>query len=86
MEKLPLPDPRIRAAFSSITVLFCFGIIALLTLTGDPINSLHQSALAWSFSLSGFVIAGYIFGAVVDTWAIWRSPAGSAGTVSIQKK
>lgn len=86
MNQLPLPDPRIRAVFSALTVLFCFGIIALLTTIGDPTNSLHQSALSWSYSLSGFVIAGYIFGAVIDTWAIWRAPAGTAGAASMKQK
>lgn len=78
MENLPLPNPKIRAIFSAVTVLFCFGIIGLIVVNGDPTNTLHLSALSWSYSLSGFVIAGYIFGAVVDTWAIWRSPVVAA--------
>lgn len=45
----------------------CAALIAYIVVAGDPANSLHQSALAWSFTLSGAMLGGYLFGA---TWEI----------------
>jgi len=45
-----------RAVLAIGTVLFCCTIIALLLRYGDHANSLHTSALAWSFALIGAIL------------------------------
>lgn len=65
---LPIPKARVRKKIVYATLAFCFSMIAYLVWTGSPDNSLHESALAWAFSLSIFVISGYVFGAVAERY------------------
>jgi len=60
------PTRRTRRIIVSVTLAYCYATIGLILVFGSQDNSLHQSALSWAFSLSMFVIAGYIFGAVFD--------------------
>ncbi len=63
-DQIPKRSTRRRIVY--VTLIFCYAMIALLSFIGDADNSLHQSALSWAFSLSIFVIGGYIFGAVIE--------------------
>jgi len=67
-----LPKRSTRRNIVYATLIFCAAIIGYIVIWGAEENSLHQSALAWSFSLSGFVIASYVFGAVADNWNVFR--------------
>jgi hypothetical protein len=48
-------DPIINRTGRAVTALavlvFCLGTIAWLILNGSPTNSLHQSALSWSYTI-----------------------------------
>lgn len=65
---LPSPTTRTRIVVSSL--LFCWTIIAYLILGGDPLNSLHTSALAWAFGSAGALVGAWVFGAVYDNKTI----------------
>ena len=61
-----IPKRSTRRKIVYVTLIFCYSLILGITFGGDGDNSLHQSSLSWAFSLSIFVIAGYIFGAVIE--------------------
>lgn len=63
---MPLPSRATRKKLVVGTLLFCGSLIVGVVTQGDPANTLHASALAWSFSISIAVIMGYVFGAVFD--------------------
>ena len=63
-----MPKRSTRRNIVYATLIICFGLISYLVWGGDPTNSLHESALAWAFSTSIFVIGGYVFGAVMDNY------------------
>lgn len=65
-ENMPKRSTRRNIVYG--TLIFCCLVIGYIVYNGDSENTLHQSALSWAFSLSGFVIAGYVFGQVVDNW------------------
>jgi len=49
-----------------IVVLIYNGLLsAAVVMWGDPANSLHTSALAWSFATGAAILAGLGFGSVV---------------------
>ncbi len=68
-----LPRRRTRRAIVVATLTFCSSIIIYVVVSGDPANSLHQSALSWAFTLCGATIGGYIFGAVWDNQNVLKS-------------
>lgn len=68
-----LPSRKTRKQLVIATLLFCWTVIAWVVLYGDPINSLHQSAMAWSFASYIGVIFAYAFGAVIDNWNLFKS-------------
>lgn len=45
-----------RSVLAIAVILFCCTIIVVVLLRGDPANSLHGSALAWSYSLVGAIL------------------------------
>jgi len=45
------------------SLLFCWALIAYITVKGDPANSLHTSAMSWAFFSWLAVFGGYVFGA-----------------------
>lgn len=47
----PIINKNGRAVAAVAVLLFCVGTIAWLLLKGDPANSLHQSALSWSYTI-----------------------------------
>lgn len=55
-----------RIVFAAITLAFNAAVLWWLLLYGNEGNSLHASALSWTFMLSGCVLAGIGFGAVKD--------------------
>ena len=66
-DKLALmPKRSTRRNIVYATLIFCFLTIGYLVFNGSAENSLHESALAWAFSTSIFVIGGYVFGSVMD--------------------
>jgi hypothetical protein len=81
MESL-LPSASTRKRIVVLTLLFCWSVIAYLIFGGDPLNSLHTSALAWAFATSGGVIGAYVFGSVYDNQVIVNASANA----ELQKK
>jgi len=69
-ENMPKRSTRRNIVYG--VLIFCCLLIGYIVYTGDADNTLHQSTLSWAFSLSGFVIAGYVFGQVVDNWNVIR--------------
>jgi ABC-type antimicrobial peptide transport system permease subunit len=65
-----LPTRRTRRNIVIATLLFCWTVIGWVVMNGSPDNSLHQSALAWSYATFIGVIFAYVFGAVLDNWNI----------------
>lgn len=68
----PAPSPAIsmnstwRIVFGCIALVFFGTIIVYLIKDGNDKNSLHQSALSWSYLGVMGVLAAFGFGAVVD--------------------
>lgn len=50
---------NVRVIFGSGIIAFCMAVIAFVVLKGTPGNSLHDSALAWSFALILAVMGGF---------------------------
>jgi hypothetical protein len=63
---IPLPSRRTRKRFVIATMTFCAIVITYVVGWGEPQNSLHTSALAWSFGTAVATMFGYVFGAVID--------------------
>lgn len=59
-------DTRRRIVVSGI--LFTWVIISWCILKGDPANSLHTSALAWSFTTNMVLTFAYSFGTMVQDY------------------
>ena len=70
---LPLPSRKTRKNIVVYTMLFCTLLISVLLYKGTPGNTLHESALAWSFSVYAGVVFAYVFGAVIDTYNVLKS-------------
>lgn len=68
-----LPTRATRRGIVVATLLFVWTVIAFVVVNGDPANSLHQSALSWSFATFIGVVFAYVFGAVLDNWGLWKS-------------
>ncbi len=60
-QKQELPKRRTRRRIVVVTLFACFSLIGWIVAEGDPTNSLHESAMAWAFWMSMFVIGGFIF-------------------------
>lgn len=63
---LVLPTATARRNFVIFSLLFHTAMIVALMLYGKPDNSLHSSALAWSFFAWIATFSAYVFGAVWD--------------------
>jgi hypothetical protein len=70
---LPLPTRKTRRNIVISTLVFCGIVIMFVVGWGDGNNSLHTSALAWSYTLMAAVIFAYVFGAVVDNFNVLKS-------------
>ncbi len=70
---LPLPTRRQRKRLVVITLVFCALTIGYVVGWGDPANSLHTSALAWSFGTAVATLFAYVFGAVADNLNVIRN-------------
>lgn len=70
---IPLPGRRTRRAIVTTTIVFTWACIGSIMAWGDPANSLHQSALSWSYSTMLAVIFAYVFGAVTDNYTVWKN-------------
>jgi hypothetical protein len=57
---------NVRLTFGSIMLAFCMGIIVMVLWKGDGNNSLHNSALSWSFALIAAILLGFGVGAVLE--------------------
>lgn len=57
---------NVRIIFGSIMLAFCMGIIVLVLWKGDGNNSLHGSALQWSFALIGAILLGFGVGSMLE--------------------
>lgn len=74
---LPLPSRQTRRRIVYFTILACWSVIAFILTKGSDDNTLHTSALAWSYMLMASVIFAYVFGAVVDNFNFWRQAKAS---------
>lgn len=73
-----MKDPRIptrnaRRTIVATTLWFCAGVIIMTAGYGDPMNSLHSSAMSWAWSLAAATIGSYTFAAVWDNHNILKS-------------
>jgi hypothetical protein len=62
----PLPSIRARTNFVIVVTLFHFATIAALCVFGDMKNSLHTSAMAWSFTAYMGIMMAFLFGINID--------------------
>lgn len=69
---IPIPTRKTRKKFVIGTLVYCAIVIGWLIAYGDPGNSLHVSALAWSWGVGAATIFAYVFGAVVDNFNVMR--------------
>lgn len=67
---LPLPTRKTRKRLVIAVLVFCASVIGSIITWGDPSNSLHTSAMAWSFATLVGTFFAYVFGAVVDNWSV----------------
>lgn len=70
---MPLPSRKTRKGIVIYTMLLCTLLIFAILAKGTPGNSLHESGLAWAFSVYAGVVFAYVFGAVIDTYNVLRS-------------
>lgn len=61
----PPANKTIRATLGIVTLGASAALIAYLVSKGTAGNSLHESALAWSFTLIALVLVGFGFGAAL---------------------
>jgi TRAP-type C4-dicarboxylate transport system permease small subunit len=63
----PTFNNTIKGVLTITTLVFHAGIILFCLRWGDPANSLHSSALAWSFAISVATLAGIGIGALTPS-------------------
>lgn len=71
---IPPASRSARTVMAFVAMAFCFAVIALLLWSGSDRNTLHTSALAWSFALVGAVILGTLGFGALDSWLDRRGP------------
>ena len=59
---------KTRQRLVIISLLFTYSLILWIVLSGDPANSLHSSALAWSFGTNIAVMFAYSFGTLLTKY------------------
>lgn len=64
----PLPPRDVRLGMVCGVLLLCIAVIVFCLFRGDPANSLHQSALAWAWTLIGAVTLFYLGATGWDKW------------------
>jgi hypothetical protein len=69
-EETPL-GPRTRVTAAAIGGSFAMGMAIYLVLKGSPTNSLHESALSWSYLMMVGILIGLGFGAIKDLMPSW---------------
>ena len=57
---------NVRLIFGTTTLILCWGVILTIVWKGTPGNSLHDSALTWSFALIAAVLLGFGVGSVIE--------------------
>lgn len=70
---IPLPTRSTRRAIVVATILFTWLTISGVLIWGSGDNSLHQSAISWSYTSMLMVIFAYVFGAVSDNYIVWKN-------------
>lgn len=70
--KFPLPTRKVRKEITVGTLLFNAFIIVQVVFNGSATNTLHESALSWSYTSSLVLIMGYVFGAVMDNFNVMK--------------
>jgi len=70
---LPIPTRTTRKQLVIGTLIFCASMIAYVVIKGEPTNSLHSSALAWSYTLMGATLFAYVFGAIMDNFNVIKN-------------
>lgn len=60
------PNRSTRRLMVAGVLVGCSALIGFVVGWGHPDNTLHSSALAWAFSLSGAMLGGYLFGATYE--------------------
>lgn len=67
------PSPRegwtVQVVACGICLVFAISTITYLVFHGSPTNSLHDSALSWSFTLIGVVLVGLGVAEAIPTFA-----------------
>jgi hypothetical protein len=66
--------PRTRVAAAAIGGTFAMGMVIYLVMKGSPTNSLHESALSWSYLMIMGILIGLGFGAIKDMLPSWFKP------------
>lgn len=58
--------PRTRVTAAAIGGAFSMAMAVYIVMKGSPTNSLHESALSWSFMMIMAILIGLGFGAIKD--------------------
>jgi hypothetical protein len=64
--------PRTRVIAAAIGGMFAMGIVIYLVTKGSPTNSLHESALSWSYLMMMGILGGLGFGAIKDLIPLFK--------------
>lgn len=70
---VPLPLRSTRKMIVLLVLAFCWTVISLLLVWGDPANSLHTSAMSWLHTAWIATVFAYVFGAVIDNKYLYQS-------------
>ena len=70
---IPLPSTQVRKNITIAIMLFCMVMISVITFIGDDKNSLHVSAMSWSFTILAATFFAYCFGSVIDNFNVLKN-------------
>lgn len=72
----PIVNKTARAIITIAVLIFAIAVIVFCVLKGDPANSLHQSAMSWSYMLIIFtMVALGIDSAAISVISMLREPS-----------
>jgi hypothetical protein len=68
VDPLYIAGVKTRRSIIVVSLVYIYSLIAYLLIVGNPENSLHQSALSWSFIASLGIIFAYSFGIIINKY------------------
>lgn len=76
---VPIPGIGTRNWFTSIFIVVMLSIIWFVITKGNPENSLHASALSWSYFSAIAVLFMHLFAANVSEYVVGKEWLGKKG-------